>query len=246
MLRRHQASDMGCNMVMQLYFWCTAMVLTPQARWSALQVCRTLMELGIDFELDNFLEDGCHSVGIRIPKPKRPRLAIELVPPQRLTVNKTDRLLAEAASLYVLVCVIRLSPAAHMVCMSCCAPDRLSQASDPCMTSGSESATHSFPCSMTPQAFCRFCQGEAGLLQVCQQRLLHSLDWDIIMLPQHEWRKLPSRDAKAHYLESLLTPRPVLPRPVFDAEEEEALAACHAAAQAVHMAAPAFDRRPTA
>eukprot|EP00891_Asterochloris_glomerata_P003302 jgi/Astpho2/3302/Aster-x0156 len=143
----------------------------------ARMVCRTLMELGIDFELDNFLEDGCHSVGIRIPKPKRPRLAIELVPPQRFTVNKPHRLLAEA---------------------------------------------------------------------VCQQRLLHSLDWDIIMLPQHEWRKLPSRDAKAHYLESLLTPRPVLPRPVFDAEEEEALAACHAAAQAVHMAAAAFDRRPTA
>ena len=56
------------------------------------------MELGIDFELDNFLEDGCHSVGIRIPKPKRPRLAIELVPPQRFTVNKPHRLLAEAVS----------------------------------------------------------------------------------------------------------------------------------------------------
>ena len=71
------------------------------------------MELGIDFELDNFLEDGCHSVGIRIPKPKRPRLAIELVPPQRFTVNKPHRLLAEAVRLCVLVCVIRPSHVAQ-------------------------------------------------------------------------------------------------------------------------------------
>ena len=92
----------------------------------------------------------------------------------------------------------------------------------------------------------RCCHSGVGALQVCQQRLLHSLDWDIIMLPQHEWRKLPSRDAKAHYLESLLTPRPALPRPVFDAEEVAALAACHAAAQAVHTAAAAFDKRPAA
>ena len=89
------------------------------------------MELGIDFELDNFLEDGCHSVGIRIPKPKRPRLAIELVPPQRFTVNKPHRLLAEAVSLHVLVRVTKPSPAAHVASASCC-----------------ESAPHSFPCSM--------------------------------------------------------------------------------------------------
>ena len=86
------------------------------------------MELGIDFELDNFLEDGCHSVGIRIPKPKRPRLAIELVPPQRFTVNKPHRLLAEAVSLHVLACVVRPAPATISVLMSCCAPSRPSQA----------------------------------------------------------------------------------------------------------------------
>ena len=86
------------------------------------------MELGIDFELDNFLEDGCHSVGIRIPKPKRPRLAIELVPPQRFTVNKPHRLLAEAVSLHALVCVTRPSPAAHVASASCCAPSRPCQA----------------------------------------------------------------------------------------------------------------------
>ena len=39
----------------------------------ALQVCRSLIELGVRFELEKFLADGCHTVDIvlRIPGKER-------------------------------------------------------------------------------------------------------------------------------------------------------------------------------
>ena len=38
-----------------------------------LQVCRSLIELGINFELEKFLADGCHTVDIVLRIPGKPR-----------------------------------------------------------------------------------------------------------------------------------------------------------------------------
>ena len=40
---------------------------------SALQVCRSLIELGVNFELEKFLADGCHTVDIVLRIPGKPR-----------------------------------------------------------------------------------------------------------------------------------------------------------------------------
>ena len=38
-----------------------------------LQVCRSLIELGVNFELEKFLADGCHTVDIVLRIPGKPR-----------------------------------------------------------------------------------------------------------------------------------------------------------------------------
>jgi len=40
---------------------------------SAPQVCRSLIELGVNFELEKFLADGCHTVDIVLRIPGKPR-----------------------------------------------------------------------------------------------------------------------------------------------------------------------------
>ena len=37
------------------------------------QVCRSLIELGVNFELEKFLADGCHTVDIVLRIPGKPR-----------------------------------------------------------------------------------------------------------------------------------------------------------------------------
>lgn len=39
---------------------------------------------------------------------------------------------------------------------------------------------------------------------VCQRRLLAAQDWDIINLPQHEWRRNVTQKERAVYVEKLL------------------------------------------
>lgn len=37
------------------------------------QVCRSLIELGVNFELEKFLADGCHTIDIVLRIPGKPR-----------------------------------------------------------------------------------------------------------------------------------------------------------------------------
>ncbi|KAL0039309.1 hypothetical protein WJX79_002716 [Trebouxia sp. C0005] len=100
--------------------WQDRIYFDRNVTWFQQEVCRSLIELGVNFELEKFLADGCHTVDIVLRIPGKPRLGINMDPPQRFSSNRPYRPLAEA---------------------------------------------------------------------VCQRRLLAAQGWEMITLPQHEWRR---------------------------------------------------------
>ncbi|KAK9803158.1 hypothetical protein WJX72_005700 [[Myrmecia] bisecta] len=60
------------------------------------EVCRSLVELGINFELEKRVEDGCLTVDIVLRIGGRPKTAMKVEPPGRFSTNKPFRPLADA------------------------------------------------------------------------------------------------------------------------------------------------------
>ena len=78
------------------------------------EVCRTLGELGINFELEKTSDDGCFTVDIVLLVPDRPKLAIKADSPSKFTSNRPYRPLADAVITWRLLAAQVTYPGANV------------------------------------------------------------------------------------------------------------------------------------